>query len=227
MKYGDRVWTWREHVAEASDEAAALIALADPDRPLHVGALLGNTPDMLRAMAAAGLGGYVLCGINTTRRGAGLLADVRRAECQLLVTDAEHRHLLEGVDLTGVRVLDTSTQEWADLLAQHAVGAGELVPHREVEAMDTFMMIFTSGTSGDPKAVQVAHLMVLFSGLNLVERFAHDACDVCYLVDAAVPLQRRRRRLGGRAGERGCDGAGEVLGVELPRRRPALRRRRT
>ena len=155
VKYGDRVWTWREHVAEASSEAAAMIALADPGRPLHVGALLGNTPDMLRAMAAAGLGGYVLCGINTTRRGAGLLADVRRAECQLLVTDAEHRHLLEGVDLTGVRVLDTSTQEWADLLAQHETAPGALVPHREVEAMDTFMMIFTSGTSGDPKAVQV------------------------------------------------------------------------
>src|SRR6476661_10403278 len=157
--YEDRTWTWREHLAQATAEASAMIGLANPSRPLHVGALLGNTPEMLRAMAAAGLGGYVLCGINTTRRGAGLLADVRRAECQLLVTDAEHRHLLEGVDLTGVRVLDTSTQEWADLLAQHETAPGTLVPHREVEAMDTFMMIFTSGTSGDPKAVQVAHLM--------------------------------------------------------------------
>ena len=51
--------------------------------------------------------------------------------------------------------------------------------------MDTFMMIFTSGTSGDPKAVQVAHLMVLFSGLNLVERFSVTADDVCYI---AMPL---------------------------------------
>ena len=74
VKYGDRTWTWREHLAEAAAEAAALIAAADPDRPLHVGVLLGNTPDMLSAMAAAGLGGYVLCGINTTRRGDGLLA---------------------------------------------------------------------------------------------------------------------------------------------------------
>ena len=182
VRYGDRTWTWREHIAEASAEAAALIGLADPDRPLHVGVLLGNTPDMLRAMAAAGLGGYVLCGINTTRRGEGLAADVRRAECQLLVTDAEHRHLLDGLDLPGVRVLDTSTSEWSDLLARCAE---ELVPHREVEAMDTFMMIFTSGTSGDPKAVQVAHLMVLFSGLNLVGRFDITPEDVCYL---SMPL---------------------------------------
>ena len=53
-------------------------------------------------MAAAGLGGYVLCGINTTRRGDGLLADVRRADCQFLLTDEEHLPLLEGLDLAGV-----------------------------------------------------------------------------------------------------------------------------
>ena len=181
VRYGDHSWTWREHVAQASAVASALIGLADAERPLHVGTLLGNTPDMLVAMAAAGLGGFTLCGINNTRRGEGLLRDLRRAEAQLLVTDAEHRPLLEGLDLTGVRVLDTSSEEWAALVA----GAGPLTPHREVEAMDTFMMIFTSGTSGDPKAVQVSHLMVLFSGLNLQGRFELTPADVCYV---AMPL---------------------------------------
>ena len=181
IRHGEDSWTWREHVAEASAAAAAVIGLADPDRPLHVGTLLGNTPDMLVAMAAAGLGGYTLCGINTTRRGDGLLQDLRRAEVQVLLTDAEHRPLLEGLDLSGIRVLDTSTAEWASLVTD----AGPLAPHREVEAMDTFMMIFTSGTSGDPKAVQVSHLMVLFSGLNLQGRFELTPADVCYV---AMPL---------------------------------------
>ncbi len=84
----ERTWTWREHLAEAAAEAAALIRLADPDRPLHVGALLTNSPAYTRSMAAAALGGYVLCGINTIRRGEGLLADVRRSDCQLLLVDA-------------------------------------------------------------------------------------------------------------------------------------------
>ena len=181
VRYGEDSWTWREHVAEASAVAAALIGLADPNRPLHVGTLLGNTPDMLRAMAAAGLGGFTLCGINTTRRGDGLVADLRRAEVQLLVTDAEHSPLLDGLDLDGIQVLDTYSAVWTDIVE----GAGELTPHREVEAMDTFMMIFTSGTSGDPKAVQVSHLMVLFSGLNLQGRFALTPADVCYV---AMPL---------------------------------------
>ena len=181
VRYGEDSWTWREHVTEASAVAAALIGIADPDRRLHVGTLLGNTPDMLRMMAAGALGGFTLCGINNTRRGDGLLKDVRRAECQLLVTDAEHQPLLDGLDLSGVRVLDTSSPEWSGLVAD----AGPLTPHREVEAMDTFMMIFTSGTSGDPKAVQVSHLMVLFSGLNLQGRFELGADDACYV---AMPL---------------------------------------
>jgi fatty-acyl-CoA synthase len=185
LKYGDHSWTWREHLADAAAEASVLIAAHDPARPLHVGTLLGNTPEMLRAMAAAGLGGYVLCGINTTRRGDGLLADVRRADCQFLLTDEEHLPLLEGLDLSGVTVIDVTAPDWAARLAKAPSEAAALAPYREVGAMDTLMMIFTSGTSGEPKAVQVAHLMVLFSGLNLVERFSVTADDVCYI---SMPL---------------------------------------
>lgn len=179
--HGDRRWTWREHIAQATAQSAALIAAADADRPLHVGALLGNSPDMLTALAAAALGGYVLCGINTTRRGDALARDIAKVDCQLLLTDAEHRHLLDGLELPGVTVLDTSSPQWAQLLAQ----APPAAPHREVSGDDTFMMIFTSGTSGEPKAVEVPHSMVLFAGSALVERYGLGPSDVCYL---AMPL---------------------------------------
>jgi len=181
VKYGDRVWSWHEHLDEAARHAATLIDLADPERPLHVGTLLGNTPQMLTAMAAAGLGGYVLCGINTTRRGDGLARDITRADCQILLTDEAHRGLLDGLDLPGVRVFDVESVQWDELTA----GSGELAPHREAAPTDTFMLIFTSGTSGEPKAVQVAHMMVPFSGVSLVQRFSITAADVCYL---SMPL---------------------------------------
>lgn len=190
VKYGDQSWTWRQHIGDASRQAAALLALADPERPIHIGTLLGNTPDMLAAMAAAGLGGYVLCGINNTRRGEALARDILRADCQILLTDAAHRDLLTGLDLPGVRVLDTTSDDWAQLTA----AAGPLTPLREVGPTDTFMMIFTSGTSGDPKAVQVAHMTVLFAGLALVERFAVTAADVCYL---SMPLFHSNALLAG------------------------------
>lgn len=181
LKYGDRVWTWREHLADATQTAAALIGTADPGRPLHVGALLGNTPEMLTAMAAAALGGYVLCGINDTRRGAGLAGDILRADCQILLTDPAHKDLLDGLDLPGVRVFDVAGEPWRALLAS----AGPLSPHREVAPTDAFVMMFTSGTSGDPKAVQITHLAVLFAGATLIERFGLDSAEVCYL---SMPL---------------------------------------
>jgi fatty-acyl-CoA synthase len=190
LKYGERVWTWRQHLAEASATAAALIGVADRERPLHVGALLGNTPEMLTAMASAALGGYVLCGINDTRRGAALAKDILRADCQILLTDPAHKELLNGLDLPGVQVYEVSSEAWSGLLGS----AGTLVPYREVAPTDTFMMIFTSGTSGEPKAVQVTHLVVLFAGMSLIGRFEVDASDICYL---SMPLFHSNALLAG------------------------------
>jgi fatty-acyl-CoA synthase len=181
VAYSDQRWTWRQHLSEAAAEASMIIGLADPDRPLHVGALLANSPAMLRSMAAAALGGYVLCGINTTRRGAGLISDIRRADCQLLLVDADHRDLLDGLDLPDMTVLDVTSPRYHDAVA----AAPPLVPHREVGFDDTLMMIFTSGTSGDPKAVRFSHVMAIMCGASLIGQYDVTADDVCYL---AMPL---------------------------------------
>ena len=181
VKHRDLQWSWSQYLAKAAARSAALIRAADPQQPMHIGSLLGNSPEMLLQMAAAGLGGYVLCGVNNTRRGEALAADIRRADCQFVVTDAEHRPLLDGLDLGATQILDSSTPQWAELIS----GAGDLVPYREVSATDAFMMIFTSGTSGNPKAVQVSHLMAMFAGTNLVQRFALSEQDTCYV---SMPL---------------------------------------
>src|SRR6476660_3605032 len=181
LVYGDRTWSWREHLAEAAAEAAALIALADASRAMHVGALLGNTPAMLRSMAAAALGGYVLCGINTTRRGDGLAGDIRRAECQLVLADTDHMALLDELDLGGATVIDVDGPSYRDTVT----AAEPLLPHREVGGADSVVMLFTSGTSGDPKAVRFAHAMAVLCGASLAERFELTADDVCYL---SMPL---------------------------------------
>ncbi len=181
VAYGDQTWTWREHLAEAAAEASAVIGLVDTNRPPHVGALLGNTPAMLRAMAAAALGGYVLCGINTTRRGAGLLTDIRRSDCQLMLVDSVHQPLLDGLDLSGITVLDVGSQRYHDAVA----AAPALEPCREVEPADTLMMIFTSGTSGAPKAVRFSHVMAILCGASLIGQYDVTADDVCYL---SMPL---------------------------------------
>jgi fatty-acyl-CoA synthase len=181
IKHGACRWTWRQHVKEAAATAAALHGILNRSKPAHIGVLMGNTPQMLTQMAAAALGGHVLCGVNTTRRGDALIADVRRADCQILVVDAEHRRLLADVDTTGIQVVDVSSAHWTNLLST----APALEPLRVPDESDTFMLVFTSGTSGNPKAVQVSHFMVQMAGASLVEKFGITAADTCYL---SMPL---------------------------------------
>ena len=182
LMFEDQAWTWRETVGDAAARARVLAGWAEPGRPLHVGVLLENTPEMIRALLAGAVGAHVTVGINATRRGDALAADVRRADCQVLLTDAEHLPLLEGLDLGGARVVDTDGAEWAALTAAADRGFQGFA---EVGAMDTFMLIFTSGTSGEPKAVQVANFMVAMSGSVLAEKYELGTGDVCY---CAMPL---------------------------------------
>jgi fatty-acyl-CoA synthase len=196
LAFEDRTWTWREFVAESAARAHVLhelAGLADSSRPLHVGALMENTPEMAMAIAAGALGGHVTAGINATRRGESLAADVRRADCRVVLTDAQHRPLLDGLDLGGAVVVDTDGRDWLDRVAAAPRTADGF---RTVEAMDTFMLIFTSGTSGDPKAVQVANFMVVLSGATLVDKFSLTGDDVCY---ASMPLFHSNAVLAGYA----------------------------
>jgi fatty-acyl-CoA synthase len=177
---GDARWSWREYVGAATARAAAVRKLLDSSRPPHVGLLMDNTPEFALGLAAAGLGGHVVVGLNTTRRGAALAADVAKAEVQLLLTDRSQRHLLDGLDLPGVRVLDSDHPSWLDLVAE-----GGQLPEPELTPASLFMLIFTSGTSGEPKAVRVTHEKVAYPGAYLVARLGLTADDVHYV---AMPL---------------------------------------
>ena len=172
-------WTWRELVSDASARAAAVSVHLDPSRPPHVGLLMDNTPEMLLGLAAAGLGGHVAVGVNSTRRGDALVADLHRADVQLLLTDATQRRLLDGLDLSGIEVVDTGGSRWTDLLTPSPP------PDAHPSDDSLFMLIFTSGTSGRPKAVRITHEKVTYPGQYLSERFGLTAEDVHYV---AMPL---------------------------------------
>ena len=208
VKYGDRTWTWREHVAEAPCRGGR------PDRPRRPRPAAARRraarqhPGHAAAMAAAALGGYVLCGINTTRRGDGLPADVRRADCQILVTDAEHRHLLDGLDLPDVRVLDTSSPEWAALVAEPGADAAPR-GRGDGHVHDDLHLGHQRRPQGRPGGAPDGALLRAQPGRAVRSH----ADDVCYV---SMPLFHSNAVVAGWAvalasGRR--DGAGEVLGV--------------
>ena len=180
LRFEDRSWSWREHVADCASLAAGLTALLDPDRPPHVGALLDNTPEMATLLGAAGLGGPVLVGLNTTRRGDGLAQDIGRTDVQVVVTEPRHAPALEGLALD-VPVLVVGSPEWEVL----PTPADPAAIGPDTTSDDLMMLILTSGTSGDPKAVRVTQEKVAHPARLLSERFGLSPQDVCYL---SMPL---------------------------------------
>lgn len=193
LKYGDQVRSWRDYLGESAARAHVLHAMADPGRPVHVGVLMQNSPEMAMAIAAGALGGHVTVGINTIRRGESLAADVRRADCQILLTDHRHLALLGGLDLGGATVVDTDDADWLKRVADAPRGTAGFPA---VDAMDTFMLIFTSGTSGEPKAVRVANFMAVMSGATLADKFDLTTEDIVY---SSMPMFHSNAILAGYA----------------------------
>lgn len=153
-----RSLSWREYVATAAALAADLKGRLDSRRPPHVGVLLPNGPTFALHLAAAALGGHVVVGLNSTRRGEALQADVEKADCQFVIDDPTLPELPSHPD--PATLADPSPD-------------------------DLLMLIFTSGTSGHPKAVRVTHRKVTQPGAYLVEKLGLTVEDRHYV---SMPL---------------------------------------
>jgi fatty-acyl-CoA synthase len=173
--YDDSFISWRDHIQAAAELGDALWTRLDPAKPPHVGVLLGNTPFFSTVLVAAALTGLVPVGLNPTRRGAALSRDIDHADCQLVLADDA-----AGVDVRGA--IDVESAPWAEELAAHAKTP---VTFRRSGPDDLFMLIFTSGTSGDPKAVRCTQWKVAHPGVVLAQRFGLGPADTCYL---SMPL---------------------------------------
>ena len=175
-------WTWAEAVAAGAARAGLLASLGELGPP-HVGVLLGNEPEYLFWLAAAALSGAVVVGVNPTRRGEALAGDVRRTDCRVLVTDADGAALLEGLD-TGVpadRVLRVDDPAYADRVAAHAAtAASDVVAAAAPTPGDLFLLLFTSGTTGAPKAVRCTQGRLASIALRSAEAYGFGRDDVAY-----------------------------------------------
>ena len=154
LLFEDQRFTWDEVVREAEKRAVVLRGLRREDRPFHVGVLLENVPDYIFLIGAGALAGATIVGINPTRRGAELAADIRGVDCDLIVTDSDQAALLDGLD-TGVeadRLLTIDSPRWAEALEAAASVDLPDIPEAS-DPTTTLLLTFTSGSTGAPKAV--------------------------------------------------------------------------
>jgi fatty-acyl-CoA synthase len=169
LRFEDRSWSWREHVAECARYAAALRARRAPGLPFHVGVLADNVPEFSFLLGGCAFAGAVLVALNPVRRGSALAADVTRTDCQYVLADPRYAPLLAEAD---VPVLPFDALE----LPGHApLDVAPAAPD------DLLMLIFTSGTSGEPKAVRCTHGKIAIPGQMLAGRFGLGTGDTVYV----------------------------------------------
>jgi len=183
LRFESGTWSWREVVAE-SRRRAGLLAALDMPAPGHVGVLLENVPEYLFWIGAAALAGRAVVGINPTRRGEALARDVRFTDCRALVTDEAGTALLDGLELgvdAGHRLV-VGTEGYRRRLEDAPAGgaAGGDAGGGPARPADLLLLLFTSGTTGSPKAVRCTQGRLAAIAARAAEAYGFRRDDVCY-----------------------------------------------
>ncbi len=190
---GDLRLSHAEVVARAAQRAAWLRARR-VDGPFHLAVLLDNVPEFVYWLEAAALAGAVVVGANPTHRGDELVRDLTHTECQLLVTDSPSLPQVEGarfgdslgtVTADNPRVLVLDTAEAGGRLGEFAGTGAREVADPSVTPETLGYLLFTSGTSGAPKACLCTQGRLARIGSIVAQMYALVPEDVCYL---SMPL---------------------------------------
>jgi len=190
---GDLQQSHAEVVALAAQRAAWLVANRRPG-PFHVAILLENVPEFIYWLEACALVGAVVVGANSTHRGEDLARDLSHTDCQVLVTDTRLLHLVDGLRIgEGIgtvaegnpRVLVLDRPSAADALAPFAGSRASDVADTSLTPESLGYLLFTSGTSGAPKACLCSQGRLARIAPIVAQMYALTTDDVCYL---AMPL---------------------------------------
>jgi len=168
LRFGDQQLTYRDANAAANRYAAVLAARGVGHGDV-VGIMLRNSPNAVLTMLAAVKCGAVAGMLNYHQRGEVLAHSLGLLDAKVLIAETDLVSAVTECGGTG----DSETLTVEDL-ERFAVSAPATNPATAsaVQARDTAFYIFTSGTTGFPKASLMTHLrwlkaLAAFGGLGL------------------------------------------------------------
>ncbi|HWF68470.1 MAG TPA: long-chain-acyl-CoA synthetase FadD6 [Mycobacterium sp.] len=167
IRFGEQQLTYREANATANRYAAALAARG-VGRGEVVGVMLRNSPNAVLMMLAVVKCGAVAGMLNYHQRGEVLAHSLGLLDAKVLVVESD---LIDAVDECGGAGVAPTTIEEMERLAATAPTTNP-ASASAVLAKDTAFYIFTSGTTGHPKASVMTHrrwlsALAAFGGLGL------------------------------------------------------------
>ncbi len=106
--------------------------------------------------------GRIVTPVNLLAQGGQLAYVLEHCEADLLITSEEHRERIETALAAGsgrprVLMIDPDSVEWP------SASGVEVRVHQGASATDTALMMYTSGTTGKPKAAMMTHANLLYA----------------------------------------------------------------
>ncbi|PND56338.1 long-chain-acyl-CoA synthetase [Mycobacterium sp. ENV421] len=167
IRMGDEKITYRE-ANETANRLAAVLADKGVGRGDVVGIMLRNSPHAVLMMLAAVKCGAVAGMLNYHQRGDVLSHSIGLLDAKVVIAESD---LIDAIKESGAEVADLVTIEDFE---EQAKGKPTDNPASasQVQAKDTAFYIFTSGTTGHPKASVMTHhrwlrALAAFGGLGL------------------------------------------------------------
>lgn len=158
IRFADESWTYRQ-ANETVNRYAAVLAERGVGRGDVVGIILKNSPRMVLLMLAAVKLGAIAGMLNYHQRDQVLAHSFGLLNAVVLIGSDE---LLTAVRESGAQVSDPISVDELDQLAADAPTDNPVVAS-SVRAKDNAFYIFTSGTTGAPKASVMTHFRWLWA----------------------------------------------------------------
>ncbi|HEY9563425.1 MAG TPA: class I adenylate-forming enzyme family protein [Nocardioides sp.] len=166
------VRTFRE-MRDASLEVAAGLAANGVGRGDKVAVMMGNRFEWVETFFGLAALGAVCIPVNVLLTGKEIEHVCRDSDARFLVVDeigsriGRLEHSFEAVITVGSAAIEAAGRrlEYADLRAGHALPADHVGPALE----DTFLLYYSSGTTGLPKAAEHSHDGVLWNAMGQVQ----------------------------------------------------------
>lgn len=182
IRYGERQWSWADWSARIRRAAGALRD-AGVERGQCVAFLDKNHPACLEVLFAGASIGVVTTVVNWRVSGDELVHVLSDSGARMLIVGAELQAAAEAAAprVAGLERIIVVDDEYESLLA----AATPIAPDAAVDASETALVIYSSGTTGRPKGVLLSQRALVNHAANLAPAFPFGQADANLV---AMPL---------------------------------------
>ena len=142
----------------------------------RVALFVANRPEVVEVVGGVAKSGCIYVGLNFRLGNSELHQIFDNSEPSLLITDEEHLEMVEAIALEkDIPVVVLDSKKWEDQISSMP----ETVPSslHEVRHDDDFCIVYTSGTTGRPKAAMITHENLISNSKTLTEIWAFSGDD--------------------------------------------------